>query len=331
MRKINLVAIGLLIAAMSFVHKASNDLSASTQMLVSGKALVLHTASGDIFGTLRVPVTTAKSVPVVLLIAGSGPTDRNGNGPQTQNNSLKMLSEALMSDGIASLSFDKRGIGESRSSMKSEADLRFEGYVNDVREWIDLLAKDEQFSEIIVAGHSEGSLVGMIAAQNNAKVSKYISISGVGEPAADILKGQLSKQLATQPEAIKNMVFSYIDKLEKGETIADVPVALHVLFRPSVQPYMISWFKYNPQNEIKNLKIPTLIVQGTTDIQVSTAQADLLADANPNAQKVIIENMNHVLKDCERTDMADQIATYNNPSLPINKELAKSIVAFIKK
>jgi pimeloyl-ACP methyl ester carboxylesterase len=328
MSKINLIVVGLLFTAISFAQVGTNNLSVSASSAVSEKSLVLHTSLGDVFGTLKIPAIRTEAIPVVLLIAGSVPTDRNGNQPQMQNNSLKMLSEALLNNGIASFSFDKRGIGESRGSMKSEADLRFDDYVNDVRGWIDLLVKDEQFSEIVVAGHSEGSLIGMIAAQNNKNVLKYISISGVGEPAANILKEQISKQLTGE---VKDMVFSYIDKLENGETIADVPQSLYSLFRPSVQPYMISWFKYNPQNEIKKLEIPILIVQGTTDIQVSIAQAGLLAEAQPIAQKVIIENMNHVLKDCEKTDMVSQLATYNNPDFPINKELVNLIVAFIKK
>lgn len=318
MRKINLIVAGLLFTTMSFAQVKDN----------SSSNAILHTTSGDIFGTLTIPATSTEAVPVVLLIAGSGPTDRNGNQPQIQNNSLKMLCEMLLNNGIASLSFDKRGIAESHGNMKSEADLSFDDYVNDVCGWIDLLAKDERFSEIIIAGHSEGSLIGMIAAQNSKNVSKYISISGFGEPAAEILKDQLSKQLEGD---IKDLVFSYLDMLEKGETINDVPPLLYSLFRPSIQPYMISWLKYNPQEEIKKLEIPTLIIQGTTDIQVSIEQAELLAEAQPRAQKVIIEDMNHVLKDCAETDMNNQLMTYNNPNLPINKELERHIVGFIKK
>lgn len=321
MSKAYLVVTGLLLTAMLFPQNLS------AQQTVSEEAIVLKTATGDIFGTLKIPETDAEAIPVVLLIAGSGPTDRNGNQPQMQNNLLKMLSEALLQGGIASLSFDKRGIGESRGSMKSEVDLRFEDYVNDVCEWVDLLAKERRFSEIVIAGHSEGALVGMIAAQNNAKVSKYISISGVGEPAANILKEQISKQVTGEG---KDLIFSYIDKLEKGETIDEVPGTLNALFRPSVQPYMISWFKYDPQKTIRNLTIPVLIVQGTTDIQVSTGQAELLAAAQPKARKVIVENMNHVLKDCEKTDMASQLVTYRSPELPLNKELVESVVAFVK-
>lgn len=301
------------------------------QLIINEEPTILDTESGKIYGTLRIPPTNNKSVPIAILIAGSGPTDRNGNQPQMQNNSLKMLSEALFYNGIATLTFDKRGIGESKDSMKSEADLRFEDYINDVKAWIKLLEADKRFSEISIIGHSEGSLIGMIASQNTASVTKYISLAGVAEPAANILKEQLSKQLVTQPKSVQDLIFSYIDKLENDETIEDVPMSLYSLFRPSVQPYMISWFKYDPQTEIKKLTIPILIVQGANDIQVTSQQADLLQNANPKAQKYIIENMTHVLKDCDQTDMISQQAVYTNPTLPLNKELVEIIIDFLKK
>lgn len=299
------------------------------QLIINEEPIVLKTETGDIHGTLKVPPTDLKTVPIAILIAGSGPTDRNGNQPQVQNNSLKMLSDALFYNGIATLSYDKRGISESREAMKDEADLRFEDYVNDVKGWSNLLSKDERFSSITIIGHSEGSLIGMIAAQNST-VTKYISLAGVAEPASSILKEQVEKQLATQPQTVKDMIFSYIDKLEKGETIENVPISLYSLFRPSVQPYMISWFKYNPQEEIKKLRIPILIIQGSTDIQVSVRQAELLVEAQPKAQKIIIDNMNHILKDCEESDMISQLPLYNNPNAPLNKLLIKAVVAFIK-
>ena len=317
MAKINLLILSMLVSI--FV---------SAQATVSEQPVALQTDTGDIFGTLRVPPSDT-TVPVVLIIAGSGPTDRNGNQPQLQNNSLKMLAESLYHNGIASLAFDKRGIAESASSAIAESDLRFEDFINDVRGWIDLLAQNEQFTEIIVAGHSEGALIGKVAAQNNANVARFISIAGAGVPAGDILREQLSAQLAGQ-QAIEDLLFSFIDQLENGETVENVPPMFYALFRPSVQPYLISWFKYNPQTEIAKLDIPILIVNGTTDIQVSVAQAELLAAAQPNAQKVIIENMNHVLKTIEATDMMSQMATYTNPTLPINSELIERIVAFVR-
>ena len=304
--------------------------SISAQLLVTEESVILKTGTGDIYGTLKVPVNN-KPVPVDLIIAGSGPTDRNGNQPQMKNNSLKMLSDGLCYNNIATLCFDKRGIAESKAAGKNEADLRFDDYVNDVRSWIDLLAKDKRFSEIVIVGHSEGSLIGMIAAQDNKKAFKYISIAGVGEPAANILKEQLSKQMAAQPQVARDMVFSYIDKLEKGETITDVPASLNMLFRPSVQPYMISWFKYNPQEEISKLTIPVLILQGTTDIQVTVKQAELLAGGNKKAKKVIIDKMDHVMKNSETTDQQIQIKdSYANPDKPVMPEVIKNISSFIK-
>lgn len=304
--------------------------SLSAQSVVTKEAVTLKTATGDIYGTLKVPLSK-KTVPIALIISGSGPTDRNGNNSQMKNNSLEMLSDGLFYKGIATLCFDKRGIAESKDAGKSEADLRFEDYINDVKDWINLLSDDNRFSDIIVIGHSEGSLIGMVAAQNNPKVKKYVSIAGIGQKASDILKWQLEKQLVGQPESVKDMIFSYIDKIDKGETISDVPSSLNALFRPSVQPYMISWFKYDPQIEIGKLNIPILIIQGTTDIQVTEEQAELLAKGNTKAKKVIIQNMDHVLKNSETTDqMAQYKSSYTNPTSPIKEEVVKEIADFIK-
>lgn len=119
-----------------------------------------------------------------------------------------------------------------------------------------------------------------------------------------------------------------IDKLVKGETVSDVPSILNSLFRPSVQPYIISWFKYDPQKEIAKLKIPVLIIQGTTDIQVGTDDADRLAKALPKSKLVIIEGMNHILKQAP-ADRQMNIQTYTQPDLAIKKELIETIIPFI--
>jgi len=304
-------------------------LTLSAQLLVSEESMVLNTETGTIYGTLKVP-SNKSSIPVAIIIAGSGPTDRNGNSQLTQNNAYKMLSDNLFYNGIATLCFDKRGIAESKQAMKDESDIRFDHYIDDVREWINLLSKDKRFSDIIIIGHSEGSLIGMIASENNATVKKYISIAGMGVSFDVTLKEQMEKQLSGQPQTLKGIIFSYIDKLKKGETIPNVPPTLNALFRPSIQPYMISIMKYDPQKEIAKLSIPILILQGTTDIQVTAEHADILFAANPKAKKVIIKNMNHVLKDCTSNDMQAQSPTYNNLNIPLNKELGKAIIEFIK-
>lgn len=307
----------------------SISLTLSAQLLVSEESMVLNTETGTIYGTLKVP-SNKSSIPVAIIIAGSGPTDRNGNSQLTQNNAYKMLSDNLFYNGIATLCFDKRGIAESKQAMKDESEIRFDHYIDDVRAWINLLSKDKRFSDIIIIGHSEGSLIGMIASENNVIVKKYISVAGMGVSFDVTLKEQMEKQLSGQPQALKETIFSYIDRLKNGETISNVPPTLNALFRPSIQPYMISIMKYDPQKEIAKLSIPILILQGTTDIQVTAEHADILFAANPKAKKVIIEKMNHVLKDCTSNDMQAQSPTYNNLNIPLNKELGKAIVDFIK-
>jgi pimeloyl-ACP methyl ester carboxylesterase len=238
---------------------------------------------------------------------------------------LKFLSEALLWNGIATLRFDKRGIAESGIAGEKEEDLHFEDYVNDVRLWIDRLDDDIRFSKVVVAGHSEGSLIGMLASKDNPKVKSFISIAGSALPADEILKEQMEKQ----PQQVKDLVFPRLEQLKRGELFSDVPQMLYALFRPSVQPYMISWFKYNPYEEIKKLTIPVLILQGKTDIQVSAKHANLLSVANPEAKMIIIENMNHVLKNCLSLDLASQMETYTNPELPVKKDLVLAIIQFI--
>jgi len=283
----------------------------------------LKTNSGKLEGTLLIPITNNKIL-LALLISGSGPTDRDGNNPMMKNNSLKMLAEDLAKNDIATLRYDKRGVGKSKIAGMKEADLRFGNYIDDTKSWLELIDKDNRFDKIIVIGHSEGSLIGMIAAQQK-NVAKFISIAGVGQPAADILR----KQLAQQPPIVLEMSEPILEKLEHGETTEDVPPGLYSLFRPSVQPYMISWFRYNPKKEIGKLKIPILIIQGTTDIQSSVSDAEQLLEGNPMAKKVIINGMNHILKESE-LDRQKNIETYNNPDLPLMEGVVETITKFIK-
>lgn len=286
------------------------------------ETITLKTETGDIEGTLTMP-EAKMPVPVALIIAGSGPTDRDGNNPMMKNNSLKMLSAELGKKGIASLRYDKRGIAKSQQAGVKEADLRFENYIQDAVSWVQLLKENKNFSSIIVIGHSEGSLIGMVASQNRL-VGKFVSIAGAGQ-AADLI---IREQLKAQPQFILDQSTPILDELVKGNRVENVPQMLFSLFRPSVQPYMISWFKYDPQVEIAKLKKPTLIVQGTTDIQVSIEDAKRLHTAKPDAKLVVIEGMNYILKNVE-ADRTNNIQTYNQPDLPVNIELVEAISSFV--
>ena len=284
--------------------------------------VTLETNSGQIIGTLT---TTKKftNVPVALIIAGSGPTDRDGNSVYTKNNVYKKLAYGLAEKNIASLRYDKRGVAESKPALKNESDIRFENYISDASEWIKFLKKDKRFTKVIVMGHSEGSLIGMIAARN---ADMFISIAGVGQTSDKTLKEQLS----VQPKEYQDLSYPIIDSLKKGKTVENVNPKVASLFRSSVQPYMISWFKYDPQIEIKKLNIPILILQGTKDIQVTVEDAKRLSKANPKSQIELMDKMNHILKTVEGDRQANT-ATYNNPSLPLSDGLVKIISDFISK
>jgi len=292
---------------------------ASVFTLAQEEIIVLETPTGNIEGTLLVP--SKKNAPLVLIIAGSGPTDRDGNSGSLKNNSLKMLAQGLYDNNIASLRFDKRGVAGSLSAYKSE--LRFEDYINDVEQWTKVLKNDSRFSSVIILGHSEGSLIGMIAAQKGM-VEKYISMAGPGVT----MQATLRRQLADQPPYILSMSLPIIEELEKGKTVDSVPPLINALFRPSIQPYLISCFKYDPAIEITKVKCPILIIQGTTDIQIPVNEAEILASANSNSQLVIIEGMNHILKEAEAHRLLN-LQTYGDPNLELKQGLIESITRFI--
>jgi pimeloyl-ACP methyl ester carboxylesterase len=261
--------------------------------------------------------------PVVVIIAGSGPTDRDGNQALMKNDSLKVLGQGLGAKGIAALRYDKRGIAASAAAATREEDLRFETYVAYVVQWTAWLRRDARFLRVGLVGHSEGSLIGMLAAQQ-AKVDAFVSLAGTSRAAPALIREQLDTKLAPNLRTRSNQI---LDELVAGRTVADVPKELAVLYRPSVQPYLISWFKYDPLREMAALRIPVLIVQGTTDLQITVDDAKRLASANGNAKLRLINGMNHVLK--RATSPAEQQAAYTDPSFPIEAQAVEAIAAFL--
>ena len=289
--------------------------------LAQEETIVLETSTGNIEGTLLLP--SKRNIPLVLIIAGSGPTDRDGNSGSLKNNSLKMLAQGLYNNNIASFRFDKRGIAKSAKAMISEEDLRPEHYIRDVQQWYLLLKNDSRFSSVIILGHSEGSLIGMIASQD-VFPEKFISLAGPGVS----MQATLKRQLADQPPYVLSMSLPIIEELEKGKTVDSVPPLINSLFRPSVQPYLISSFKYDPAVEISKVKCPVLIIQGTTDIQIQVEDAKKLAGSNSNSELVIIEGMNHILKEADANRFLN-LRTYGDPNLELKQGLIKSITSFI--
>ncbi len=294
--------------------------------------LTLEVPNAKLFGTLEIPSGPSSGsgpFPVALIIAGSGPTDRDGNSPAgVKSDAYKLLAQGLAANGIASLRYDKRFSGQSTTTM-TEADIRFETYADDASAWLNLLGKDARFNKLVIIGHSEGSLIGMLAAQRSS-VAGFISIAGAGRRIDEVLLEQLKPQLS--PAALTESA-RILTELKAGRTVSEDKIALPAqlvgpLFRASVQPYLISWLKYDPAQEILKLKNPSLIVQGTTDIQVSVQDAQRLANALKTKPE-LIEGMNHVLKLASLENAAQQRA-YTDPTLPIAPKLLERIVAFIK-
>ena len=221
--------------------------------------------------------------------------------------------------------YDKRAIAASASAAISESELTFDDYINDAVAWVEHLVADVRFDRVVLVGHSEGSLIALAAAKRTDKVVAVISLAGPGESIDQTLR----RQLATQPEPYKTECYRIIDELKAGRMVEDAPAELAVLFRKSVQPFLISEMRYNPADEARALRVPLLIVQGTTDIQVETADAARLFMAQRMARMVVIDDMNHVLKICPTTNPQQQMATYMDPSRPIAAKLVRAVVDFM--
>lgn len=287
------------------------------------KELNIQISSTEIKGTLLTP-STIKNIPLVIFIAGSGPTDRNGNSGFIKNNSLKFLAESLVKKNIATYRFDKSVLHESKKEGFKEDSLRFEDEVTEVIEIVNHFKKNKIYSKIYLLGHSQGSLVGILAATKN--VDGLISIAGAGRPIDEVIAEQIGKQAPF----LKDETVTILSELKKGKMVEEYNPMLISLFRKSVQPFLISWIKYHPQYEIHRLTIPVLIINGTKDIQVPKSDALLLKEANKDAELVIIENMNHIFKNISG-DMIENQQSYTNPNLPVMDELTLAIEIFIHK
>ena len=275
----------------------------------------------SIFGSLSTPEDSI-NISLAIIIPGSGPVDRNGNSVFANNDHLIKLAQSLDVAGIATFRYDKLGVGKSIQGVKPEQDLRFEDYVNDAKALVHYFKSLKKYRDVVVIGHSEGALIGLLAA---SEADKYVSLEGAARSALEVIRQQISKQ----PDDIKKASFPIIDSLEASITVQNVPSYLMSVFRPSVQPYLLSWSRYNPVKEISKLKIPILVVQGSKDLQVPLDDASMLSDANALAQKVVIADMNHIFREIAG-NQPENLASYNNLQLPISRTLVECLVRFIR-
>ena len=279
------------------------------------------TLNSYVEGTLLQP-KSQPSKHLAIIIPGSGPTDRNGNQNFMKNNSLKKLAEGLAKNGIASFRYDKRVVKQIREH-NLEDNTKFDDFIKDAIFTINYFKNSKEFDDITVIGHSQGSLVGMIAAQDRA--DKFVSIAGAGQTIDEVITFQVGKSAPMFLDDTKR-VFGI---LKTGQTTTDFPAQLASVFNLDVQPFIMNWMQYDPKQEIKKLTIPILLINGTKDIQVTEEEAKLLKEANPNATLQIVDNMNHIMFLIDGDDL-ENTKSYNESTRAISEKVVEAISPFVK-
>lgn len=273
-------------------------------------------------GTLMIPEGN-QTKDLVIFIGGSGPTDRDGNQPMMQNNGFKFLAQGLFDNGIASFRYDKRVVKALKKGQFDESSARFDDFISDALEVLAFFKPAPEFHRLIVLGHSQGSLVGMLAAKDHADA--FISIAGAGQEIDDVIIDQLNWQAPNLADAARQA----FDDLRANGVTTNYPAPLASIFRPSLQGFISNWMAYNPQTAIADLAMPILIINGTRDMQVQISEAEALHGAAESSDFLLIDNMNHVLK-VVSDDGLENSKTYNDPNLPVAPKLIDAIVSFIK-
>ncbi|MEG2365784.1 MAG: alpha/beta fold hydrolase [Alistipes sp.] len=298
-------------------------------LVATERGVALKRDFGTLYGTLRTP--EAGSEVAALFITGSGPMDRDNNSRRSgiYTNTYLFLAQELERQGIASLRYDKRGIEASRYDDRQKmSEVVFDDFVGDAAALVSYL-KAQSFKRIVLVGHSEGSLIALCVAATSPDVSGVISLAGAGFPVDEIIQIQLAGQLVTNDMGLLMRATAVINALRQGRTVEDYPRELATLFQPYLQRFWISEMKYKPQEVIRRVTAPILIVNGDNDIQISVANAKALKEASPKSELLVIEGMTHTLRQSTGRDAAGQLDAYLNPDLPLDPTLAVAIPRFI--
>lgn len=292
----------------------------------SSETYTLKVDEGKLFGTLLLPEQKAPSI-VVMIVPGSGATDRNGNGRgEIRPATYRLLSEALLKHGIGSLLIDKRGVGDSAGAAVAEYRLTLETFVGDVERWVEKLKNDPRVDKVVLFGHSEGGLISILAAQHlHDQIDKIILASTSGTDAATLMQ----KQAEGLPEKLAQDSKRILASLRKGHFINDFPAELDSLYRLPVQPYLMSWIKYDPVMEIKKIALPVLVLHGEADIQVPSNDALILSSSTKKALVRTFPGMTHTLKDLSPGE-TNQNSAYTDGRRPVSDGLVQAVVQFVR-
>ena len=263
----------------------------------------------------------------MLIVAGSGPTDRNANGPLIHTNAYAMLAWGLAEHGIASVRYDKRAIGQSGWPILDATQLTLDDYVLDAMAAADSLAARRRFGKVILLGHSEGASVVLLAANRGAPADAVIMAAGQGRKLAEVLHDQFARQ--TDSASVAKIDSGFAQFL-RGETPRDVPKIGQVILLPTARTFMQSWAMYDPVAEVARLRRPLLILQGRTDLQVLVVDAENLHKAQSRSTLLLLPDVNHVLKTMSSMMPAEQQPSYHDPSLPLAPSVVPAIVGWIR-
>jgi alpha-beta hydrolase superfamily lysophospholipase len=269
---------------------------------------------------------------VVLIIPGSGPTDRDGNNPLGVTAApYRMLAEGLAKRGISSVRIDKRGLFGSKAAIPDANHVTIADYATDAHAWVKSARAATGAPCVWILGHSEGALVALTAGQKTAGICGVITVSGPGRKLGTVMRDQLQGNPANAP--ILQPALAALDSLEAGKPVdaSALPAPIQPLFNPAVQPFLMNLMAQDPPKLAARLTVPYLIVQGDKDIQVSVEDAKLLAAGQPKAKLDVLPGVNHVLKTVLGDDRAANIATYGDASLPIAPTVVDAIAGFVKR
>lgn len=302
-------------------------LAIAAAMMAAPVELTAPGPNGPLAGTLIDP---GPGVPAVLIIPGSGPTDRDGNNPLgITAASYRLLAEALAKRGVATLRIDKRGMFGSRAAIPDPNAVTVADYAADARTWVEALRTRTGRRCIWLLGHSEGGLVALAAAQGRDDVCGVVLVASPGRPLAATMREQFRVNPANMP--ILPAALTALDAFEAGRRVdpATLPSPLGAMFPASVQGFVIDLFAQRPAMLASALGVPLLIVQGEADLQVTVADAEALKAAVPAAMLIRLPRVNHVLKQVDSGDRAANLASYRDPGLPVASELVDAVASFV--
>jgi len=316
--------IGIGLAALAVALWVAAEIGRALAATPAGEAVTVEAIAGT---WLRPEGATTG----VLIVAGSGPTDRDGNSILgIKTDAYRQLAEGLAAVGIASLRFDKRGVGASRAGRDGrpfdEKDVTIHTYAEDAAALAAWIGKQPGIRSVAIVGHSEGGLLALLAARRQ-KVDKLVLLMSAGRPLSVILRQQFDRQ--PMPEALRDAIERAIGELEKGRDAGELKPPLDTLFRPSVQPFLKSVLAIDPAPLVKEQAAPILVIGGGGDLQIGRFDFNALVEARAGIRSRWEPRLTHTLKEVLDDDPG-QTRGYSDPSLPVMPVVIEAVAGFLK-